>query len=711
MSAPSLYDLLPAIYRLRDADRGLPLQALLAVVQEQADILDDDIAQLYDNWFIETCDDWVVPYIGDLIGYRPVPSAGPAGDVVTAEGRALNRLLVPRREIANTIRYRRRKGTLSLLEHLAADVAGWPARAVEFFRLLSVDQSINHLHLDRGRTADLRDGDALDRLGGAFDEIAHSVDVRRISSALRPGRFNIGNVGVFVWRLRSYSITGAPAFAQEGIGTNFFSFSMLGNDAPLFVRPRQTPEEACVQDELDVPGRIRRRVLQRRASDLVGEDASFQIMVGDGRVPVAPENVVAANLTDWKYLPQRGQVAVDPVLGRIVFHPQESPDSVAVDYHYGFSTEMGGGEYQRPVLQPPDATIYRVGPGETYTTIADALTARMQDEARDAVVIITDSGDYAEPVNVDLGQDETLQIRARVGVRPVLRLLDRRAGAPDSFQVTGAEGSRFTIDGLVITGRAVQVSGDIAAVNIRHSTLVPGWGLDCDCEPDRPNEPSLILVETNACVEIEHSIIGSIQVNLGEVSSDPVHIRVADSILDATSRERTAVAGPLDWPLAHATLTIVRTTVFGGIQANSIELAENSIFEGAIFVARRQLGCMRFCSVVPDYPLRTPRRYHCQPDLVEQAVRDRLPPGNDRDRNIEEERERVRPEFVSVRYGFPTYAQLAQSCADEIVRGADDESELGAFHDLFQPQRAANLQARLSEYSPAGADAGLVYVT
>jgi hypothetical protein len=158
-------------------------------------------------------------------------------------------------------------------------------------------------------------------------------------------------------------------------------------------------------------------------------------------------------------------------------------------------------------------------------------------------------------------------------------------------------------------------------------------------------------------------------------------------------------------------LTIQRTTVFGGIHANSIDLAENSIFEGLICLARRQRGCMRFCSVVPDPELRTPRRYHCQPDLVEAAVRDRLPAGTDRDRAIEEERERVRPEFTSVRYGFPTYAQLAQTCADEIVRGADDESELGAFHDLFQPQRAANLRARLAEFSPAGADAGLVVVT
>jgi hypothetical protein len=36
---------------------------------------------------------------------------------------------------------------------------------------------------------------------------------------------------------------------------------------------------------------------------------------------------------------------------------------------------------------------------------------------------------------------------------------------------------------------------------------------------------------------------------------------------------------------------------------------------------------------------------------------------------------------------------------------------MGVFHDLFQPQRAANLRARLDEYMPAGMDAGIIYAT
>ena len=152
MSRPldRLYELLPVVHRMRDAERGYPLRALLRVINEQVNVVEEDIARLYDNWFIETCDDWVAPYIGDLIGYQPVHEAGDPGSVETSQGRERNKILIPRREIANTLGYRRRKGTLALLELLANDVAGWPARAVEFYTLLGWTQHLTHQRPNRG---------------------------------------------------------------------------------------------------------------------------------------------------------------------------------------------------------------------------------------------------------------------------------------------------------------------------------------------------------------------------------------------------------------------------------------------------------------------------------------------------------------------------------------------------------------------------------
>src|SRR5882757_8568848 len=142
-----LYELLPEVHRIRDADRGEPLHALLRVIAGQVDVVENDISGLYKNWFIETCEDWVVPYIGQLVGYEPAVDPGLAADNLTPSGRARARAIFPRMDVANTVRNRRRKGALALLELLAKDGAGWPARAVEFFKLLAWSQNVSYLHL------------------------------------------------------------------------------------------------------------------------------------------------------------------------------------------------------------------------------------------------------------------------------------------------------------------------------------------------------------------------------------------------------------------------------------------------------------------------------------------------------------------------------------------------------------------------------------
>jgi hypothetical protein len=47
-----LYNLLPAVYRVRDVEQGEPLRQLLTVIAQQVGILEEDLEQLYDNQFI-----------------------------------------------------------------------------------------------------------------------------------------------------------------------------------------------------------------------------------------------------------------------------------------------------------------------------------------------------------------------------------------------------------------------------------------------------------------------------------------------------------------------------------------------------------------------------------------------------------------------------------------------------------------------------------
>ncbi|MCD9877613.1 hypothetical protein [Streptomyces guryensis] len=689
--------LLPRWHLLRDAEEGEPLRALLAVIAEQLDRVRDGVEQGYEDLFVETAAPWVLPYLGDLVGYRTLPGYERVLTTGLHDGGrdALAEAVAPRADVAATVANRRRKGTLHLLEEISEQVADHPARAVELSRLVAANQSVK-LYRDtgRGRLLDLRDGSALALQGGPFDTTARTVDVRRANSPRRQGGWSPAGVALFVWRLKAYSLTSSPAYCIDR-ARNLYTFSILGNDSPLVTKPVPEPSPTHIATVDNVPAFITRRLLHDRLLDYYGPGKSFVIRRDGEDKPVPPSDIVVADLSDWRYRPGRGQIAVDPELGRIAFGSRSAPrQGVWVDHHYAYGADMGGGEYQRPDrVDRPDATFYRVGPGQPYRQIMDAYRAWQHDRRAgrtgpDGIIEITHSGASQEQLDFDLDPGDRLELRAAEGTRPVIRLLDWYSNRPDALNVRAVqedcaphERPRIVLDGLLVAGRGINVTGPMGAVVVRHSTLVPGWSLEPRCEPHSPEEPSIVLDRTTACLQIEHSILGTIEVIGDEVSEDPLDIHLSDSILDATGHDREALSAP-DCRLAHAVLHVHRTTVIGEVHTHAVEIAENSVFTGRLQVARRGIGCLRY-SAVPAGS-RTPRRHRCTD---------------------------VRPLFASVRYGTPWYGQLADRCPEEIRRGADDGAELGAFHDLYRPQREDGLRARLAEYTPAGTDAGIFFVT
>ncbi|MEO7360529.1 MAG: hypothetical protein ABI120_09365 [Gemmatimonadaceae bacterium] len=702
-----LLRLLPAIYRTRDVAMGGPLRALLDVIGEQVELVEQDIAQMYDNWFIETCEDWVVPYIGELIGYAPVTAAGEASGRSSREGARRNQFLTPRREVAQTIALRRRRGTLAVLEELANDGAAWPARANELFRAVVVAQHVNFL-MQRPGSVLVRNVASLDLVSGAFDQTGYSVDVRRPGSTRTKGRPNIPAVAMWTWRLAAYATTETLARAREADGDGLYSFSILGNDAPLFVRPIAESEATHIAEESNVPAPLRRRALHDNVGAYYGAGLSLRLFKGaeSDRGPTEENAVPAsairvANLSGWYYEPEAGTVVVDPVLGRFAFPLDELPaGDVWATAHHGFSANMGGGEYYRTVSENTAARVYSIA----HSDGLDPIRAQLREWEAErttyphAILEIGDNGFYTETLDIVLAPGESLQLRAANGVRPILNLVERRPARPDPLVIRGS-GGKFTLDGLLVVGRGLRLEGELDCVTIRHCTLVPGWDLTADCGPCNPTEPSILARQFRGMLRIDTSIVGGIHVHDDEVRSDPMHIEILDSIVDATERDHPAI-GTQRAGIAHAIVSVARSTIVGTVWTYAMALAENSIFAGNVRVARRQLGCMRFCFVPEDS--RTPRRHHCQPDLVRASAAAS---------DAEFEAGRVIPRFTSLRYGRPGYAQLTDTCAAEIRSGADDESEMGAFHDLFQPQREATLGARLDEYIPAGFKAAIIHST
>lgn len=715
-----LYNLLPAVYRLRDYDQGEPLRALLAVIEAEWQAIQSDIGGLYEDWFIETCADWVIPYIGDLVGNKPLYE--------------INQLR--RTDVAKTIYYRRRKGTLEMLTELAHDVTGWGAHAVEFFQLLGWTQNLNHQRftmspnpqnidsnaVDRVGTVNLRSGDALDRLDRAFDVISHSVDVRTISRT--QGWYNLRKIGFFLWRLQPYLME-AVTPRRSAVAKYGYYFSPLGNPEPLFNEPQSEMGGAGLGDETNIPGPIRPRAFyedlklyqetygafqpsqQPPNSAYYGPDRGLNI-IKDGNA-VSPVALICKDLSNWDR-PPAGKVAVDVNLGRFTFAAGEEPKkltSTFATYTYGFSADIGGGPYERrqsladPSRAELQLVVSKTGP---IKTIQKALQEWKNQGQPPGIIQIVDNGVYGGNVDVDLPAGGWLVIEAANGKRPDVRMV----GLSTLSALAGD--ATLIINGLLIEG-SVQLKGSLN-LTLQHCTLVPGLRLKEDGTAANPDRDSLVTTvpADDLSVTITQCILGPIRM---PATSQQLTIR--DSIVQSLPVKgvvQPAIAADDKGKQPGPPATLERVTVWGSVYLKELDLASEVIFNDTLTVQRQQEGCVRF-SYVPSGSV-TPRRYRCQPDLALLKEAQELGLTSVEDLTQAQKdlvQARIRPAFTSERYGDPGYAQLGLNCAGEIRTGAEDGSEMGAFSLLKQPQREANLRLRLEEYLPFGLEAGFIFVT
>lgn len=656
--AKRMYELLPAVYRLRDAENNYPLRELIAVIAEQVAVVQEGLEQSYDNLFIETCAEWVVPYIGDLIGAQPLHGKAPG----MSGGRA---------EVADTLGLRRRKGTLAALEQTARTVTGYPAVAVEFFQRLELTQYMNHIRPENLYTLDMRDELALERISGPFESASHSLEVRRINSGR--GRYNIQNIGIYLFRIQSL---GLEAVSAARIDDFRYTFNPLGIDTALFNNPRTETDITQFASPAHVPLPISRLAMKRDKPGFYGPNVAILLEV-DGAA-ISENDVQVCNLSDaldgsgnWAHAPD-DHYGIDPILGRIALPTSRAvAGSVLASYRYGFSDAIGGGAYERgeEIIHPATQIMNAAAPDlqTALNAIADGGVLEFSDSRSYALTAATP--------NLDIAANQQIELRAANGQRPSIVM---NGGA---LHINAAQDAVIELNGLVLVGGAVRITGSPKSVTLRHCMLVPGLARDRQNEAVQPGAAMLIVVPDNVEVTIDRCICGSLQIANGSST----HIQ--HSIIDACDPTLPAydAAGS-----AGGMLSIENSTMIGRVHAQEIERASNVIFVAQaaglaalpIRAERTQRGCMRF-SVVPTGS-RTPRRYHC----VSQAAR-----------------------FTSLRFGLPGYCQLSSTCDQAIRRGADDESEMGVFHDLFQPQRESDLYTRLNEFLRFGMEAAIFYAS
>ena len=716
LDADTLFRLLPAIYRIRDDEQGGPLHDLIALFAQELEALEENVDQLYDDQFIETCADWVAPYIGDLIGYRPLH--GKEASVAT-----------PRADVANTISHRRRKGTILMLEELARDVTTWPARAVEFFEQLATTQYMNHLRPHAVATANLHDVDAMLTRGSAFNRIAHTAEMRRPETAM--GRYNIPNVGIFLWRLRPFKLSDIPLTpdADDTTGKRF-RVNPLGADLQLFRRP-ETDSIEHLANPINVPAplSIREFALQVRqatattqlidASDDYGSGKSIALSRSSSIAPLKlfglppadkPNERLRVRIADlrdvvdingnvtWAHEKDisNEQIGLDPERGRVFLGAKRAADHLVspfvATFHYGFSSPLGGGSYKRSISGADLAQQRRAANSEKLNPHLALLAAS------GGRLLVADSLVYEETPQIRIDSPtnanqpgHTLVLAADDMVRPVI-------AASGNIQLALGERSTLVLDGLVITGGPLELADandtELRTLILRDCTLVPRRALKPDGSPMDPGLPSIVIGHKFTKIIMERCITGPLHI----VSDSDVEVELKECIIDANAPDAVAYAGNATGSTG-AQLRMEECTVIGKVHTRLLRLASNTLFvsrliqptdtwRAPLIVERRQEGCTRF-SYLPSGAI-TPRRHRCV--------------------SIDDDAS-LQPHFTSLRYGHPGYCQLRGVTPQSIRHGADDEGEIGVMHALFQPLREENLRIRLEEYLRFGLHAGIFYAT
>jgi hypothetical protein len=232
-----IWDWIPAVFKDEDGLAAKPdvLRSIVEILARQAAIARRSIDRLWEDQFIELCDDWAIPYIGDLVGTRLVHELNRRGRRV---------------DVARTIFYRRRKGTPLVLELLIRDMTGWAGVVVESFRRLArtrhgLDPEPAELaglvsETPPGGWAQLRSARGAELVDGPFDEFAHTPDFRQLRGKL--GRANIPKLNFHLFRLPPFEVNFATA---ADFGSGRFTFDPSGRDIPLFSPDQRTDPERC----------------------------------------------------------------------------------------------------------------------------------------------------------------------------------------------------------------------------------------------------------------------------------------------------------------------------------------------------------------------------------------------------------------------------------------------------------------------------------
>jgi hypothetical protein len=472
--------------------------------------------------------------------------------------------------------------------------------------------------------------------------------------------------------------------------------------------------EELIVDELTggAAGRPEAYVVVAAYDPAAGEPHRVSELALELHVPEAPFSPFdpadwtqrGANLCAWEEglrtpLAER-EIAIDPVVGRIVVAVRSEEQSTAVRDRLRavFAYAAVGPVGAHPILRSriPVATAI-VGPG---TSLEDAL-GDLQSAALDVVVRIADddvheldlasvAGTVGELGGPTLRLAHSLTIRAAEGARPIVRLArPLRARALDAER---ADVVKFTLEGVRITRGPGMAAGDplIARADLGSLVLV-GCTLDPGGDGLRLRDADSQMMAAEPAVDLRRSVTGPLRIDRG------YRLDVADAIIDAGSgvnedpaTARYALTGATGQPAAvwGPQLDVAGVTFFGRVRVERAS-GVGGIFAQPFEVLDNQKGCIK-------------NSWFC-------GRGDRLPQAHACVRGTGDDPAPLR--FVSEVFGRPEYGQIAADSDFRVRERGPGDDEMGAFGFLLTAHKGHNIEIRYREFLPLGIRPLLVPVT